>query len=56
MQIVNTYNGTYIHPKKADAYSVLIKNVNDDAELAGIGAIVYDGNAADLDKTLVHLW
>lgn len=38
------------------AYSVLVKNVNDDAELTGVGAVVDDGNAADLDETLEHLW
>jgi hypothetical protein len=37
------------------AYSVLVKNVNDDAELASIGAVVDHGNAADLDETLEHL-
>jgi hypothetical protein len=41
---------------KMMAYSVLVKNVNDDAELTGVGAVVDDGNAADLDETLEHLW
>jgi hypothetical protein len=40
---------------KMMAYSVLVKNVNDDTELTGVGAVVDDGNAADLDETLEHL-
>lgn len=37
------------------AYAVLVQDVKDDAELAKIGAVVNEGNAANLNKARERL-